>query len=187
MKVRVLSSAQSKEELLNSNSFFLHLLQHLLTIPVSVTVIEPLHLQRIIAPELEMKRRFRIYGFGVLLGLVMAWGLFLRGRNTKNYTSWTPNNRILEEIRLDSTLETSDWFWCEMKCLGFSSIEYEALINDGNVNFNNGQVKTWPRTYEVEYETEDKGTLVIVFSKTETKHFSVLAVKKQGEKVNCDC
>ena len=44
-----------------------------------------------------MKRRLRIYGFGLGLGILMAWALFLRGRNTSNYTAWTPNNRILEE------------------------------------------------------------------------------------------
>lgn len=117
----------------------------------------------------------------------MAWALFLRGRNTKNYTSWTPNNRILEEIRLDSTFVTSDQFWCEMRCFGFSSIEYDELLNDGNVNFGNSYVKTWPRIYQVEYETEDNGVLVIKFAKTETKHFSVLSLTKQGEDIKCDC
>jgi hypothetical protein len=134
-----------------------------------------------------MKRRLRIYGFGMVLGLIMAWGLFLRGRNTKNYTSWTPNNRILEEIRLDSTLEPSKVFWCELNCLGFSSIEYDGLLNDGNVLFDESHVKTWPRSYKVEFETEDKGTLIMEYSKTETKHYSILSVDKKGESINCDC
>ncbi len=134
-----------------------------------------------------MKRRFRIYGFGLLLGTVMAWALFLRGRNTKNYTSWTPNNRILEEIRLDSTFSPSDVFWCEMGCLGFSSIELDELLNDGNVNFGESYVKTWPRTYQVAFETKDKGILVIEFSKSETRKFSILWVKKEGQEINCNC
>ncbi|MGB0391504.1 MAG: hypothetical protein ACPGRC_02720 [Salibacteraceae bacterium] len=134
-----------------------------------------------------MKRRLRIYGFGLLLGTVMAWALFLRGRNTKNYTSWTPNNRILEEIRLDSTLQTNDVFWCEINCLGFSSIEYEELLNDGNVLFDEGQVKVWPRTYVVEFETEAKGVLIIKFSKAESKRYSIVSVQKKGETINCDC
>ena len=134
-----------------------------------------------------MKRRLRIYGFGVALGLIMAWALFLRGRNTKNYTSWTPNNRILEEIRLDSTLQLTDAFWCELSCLGFSSIEYDEMLNEGNVMFNESQVKTWPRSYQVEYKTKNKGTLRVNFSKTETKNFSVLTVTKKGESIKCDC
>ena len=134
-----------------------------------------------------MKRRFRIYGFGLLLGCIMAWALFLRGRNTKNYTSWTPNNRILEEIRLDSTLIPSQVFWCELNCLGFSSIEYEELLNDGNVLFDESQVKKWPRSYIVEFETEEKGTLTVSYSKTESRHYSVLSVAKVGETIKCDC
>ena len=134
-----------------------------------------------------MKRRFRIYGFGLVLGLIMAWGLFLRGRNTKNYTLWTPNNRILEEIRLDSSLVPSPVFWCELKCMGFTSIEYNELLNDGNVIFNESNVKTWPRTYWVEYRTENKGVLRISYSKTETKHYSILSVEKKDETIKCDC
>lgn len=134
-----------------------------------------------------MKRRLRIYGFGLLLGVVMAWALFLRGRNTKNYTAWTPNNRILEEIRLDQTLEKSDMFWCQMKCIGFSSIEYDQLVNDGNVNFGKSQVEKWPRTYQVELETESNGTLIIEYSKTENKHFTIINVSKEGAQVSCDC
>ena len=134
-----------------------------------------------------MKRRLRIYGFGLGLGLIMAWALFLRGRNTSNYTAWTPNNRILEEIRLDSTLTLDDAFWCEVRCLGFSSIEYDELLNDGNVIFGESHVETWPRSYKVEFETEDKGTLVIEYSKTEAKHFDVMNISKKGEDISCDC
>ncbi|UTW65016.1 hypothetical protein KFE94_10020 [bacterium SCSIO 12643] len=133
-----------------------------------------------------MKRRLRIYGFGLALGTILAWALFLRGRNTKNYTAWTPNNRILEEIRL-SDLEKTDAFWCQMKCYGFSSIEYDALVNDGNVNFRKSQVENWPRMYQVELETEDKGTLIIEYSKTEGKHFEIIRVVKEGSQINCDC
>ena len=134
-----------------------------------------------------MKRRLRIYGFGLVLGTIMAWALFLRGRNTKNYTSWTPNNRILEEIRLDPTLQTNDVFWCEINCLGFSSIEYEALLNDGNVLFDEGQVKTWPRTYVVEYDADSKGVLIIKFSKEESNKYSIVSVTKRDEPIKCDC
>ncbi len=134
-----------------------------------------------------MLRRLRIYGFGVGLGLLLAWALFLRGRNTKNYTLWTPNNRILEEIRLDQNLETSDKFWCEIRCIGFSSIEYKELLNDGEVDFGESQTKIWPRMYRVEFETENKGALVIDFSKTELKEFSILSVSKKGEEISCDC
>ena len=134
-----------------------------------------------------MKRRLRIYGFGMALGLMLAWALFLRGRNTKAYTSWTPNNRILEEIRLDSTFQTTDKFWCEMGCVGFSSIEFDELLNDGEVQFGESQAKTWPRMYRVEYIVKNKGVLVLDFSKTETKHFEVIRVAKKGEEINCDC
>ena len=134
-----------------------------------------------------MLRRLRIYGVGLGLGLLMAWALFLRGRNTKNYTAWTPNNRILEEIRLDTSLVNGDDFWCEMKCLGYSSIDYDELLNEGNVIFGDSHVKTWPRSYKVELETENKGTLVLVYSKTESKHFKVISVTKKSEDISCDC
>ena len=134
-----------------------------------------------------MKRRLRIYGFGMALGLMLAWALFLRGRNTKAYTAWTPNNRILEEIRLDSSFQTTDKFWCEMNCVGFSSIEFDKLLNDGEVLFGESQAKTWPRMYRVELETDKKGTLVLDFSKTELKHFEVVKVAKKGEEIQCDC
>lgn len=134
-----------------------------------------------------MKRRLRIYGFGLVLGLMLAWAFFLRGRNTKAYTGWTPNNRILEEIRLDSSFQTTDKFWCEMDCIGFSSIELDKLLNDGEVKFNESQVKTWPRVYRVEYKAKDKGVLVLDFSKTKAKHFEVIKVAKKGVEFPCVC
>lgn len=134
-----------------------------------------------------MKRRFAVYGFGVVLGLIMAWALFLRGRNTSNYTAWTPNNRILEEIRLDTTLQTTDKFWCEMKCLGFSSIEYNELLLTGNVDFSTSQVKTWPRTYRVEFDTESNGIMVVDFIFNENNHREIKSVSKKGEEISCDC
>lgn len=134
-----------------------------------------------------MKRRLKIYGFGVALGLILAWALFLRGRNTKNYIAWTPNNRILEEIRLDSTLETTDAFWCEMHCLGFSSLEYDELINNGNVMFDESQAKEFPRMYRVKLETENNGVLVIDFIFNENNHRSIDRVGKLGEEISCDC
>lgn len=138
-----------------------------------------------------MKRRFTIYGFGVVLGLILAWGLFLRGRNMKNYTSWTPNNRILEEIRLDTSLVLNQNNWCEIQCLGFSSITYDALLNSGNVVFSESDVTSWPRTYLVEFKTDKNGTLRVNYAKTKSKHFSILWIKKETEKVEtpiiCDC
>lgn len=135
----------------------------------------------------NMLRRLRIYGVGLGLGLIMAWALFLRGRDTKNYTAWTPNNRILEEVRLDSSMVMDEVFWCQLNCLGFSSIEYDELLNEGNVIFGESQVKTWPRSYKVEFETSKKGTLEVVYSKTEQKHFEVVSVSKKGEEISCDC
>lgn len=138
-----------------------------------------------IAQILYMKRRLRIYGFGFALGLIVAWAMFLRGRNTKNYTAWTPNNRILEEIRLDKKLQYSDAFWCEMKCLGFSSIDLDELVNDGNVAFNESDPKSVTKMYRVKLDT-DRGTLVIDYL-FHPDYRSVKKVFVEGKESNCNC
>lgn len=132
-----------------------------------------------------MKRRLRIYGFGFALGLLVAWAMFLRGRNTKNYTAWTPNNRILEEIRLDKQLDYTDAFWCELKCLGYSSIDLEALVNDGNVAFDESDVESSTKMYRVKLDT-DHGVLVIDYL-FHPDYRSVKQVFVEGKTNNCNC
>ena len=133
-----------------------------------------------------MKRRFRVYGFGFLLGIIMAWALFLRGRNTKPYTAWTPNNRVLEEIRLDTQLDLDASFWCKITCLGFNSLDYDHLINDGNVAFDESEIEKDKKRYRVKLKVEDKGVLVVDYL-FEESHRSVVNVFKEGEDIKCDC
>ncbi len=63
-----------------------------------------------------MLRRLRVYFTGFGIGLIMVYVLFKNGED-RNLDIWTPEQRILEEIRNDSVFQASDKLACYVECV----------------------------------------------------------------------
>jgi hypothetical protein len=82
-------------------------------------------------------RRFRLFAFGLLMGCVIVYFMLWRG---KNLTGWTPNNRVLEAVRLSEITYTKK-AECLRSCLNVTETELTALFdNKGSVDFSNSEV-----------------------------------------------
>jgi len=111
-----------------------------------------------------MARRLRIYLFGVGLGLLLTWALVLRHRNTEDLLAWTPENRVLNALREDTALQKPDQYICLLDCYDLTSLDVEALLNDGAVDFSKSQTKTDPKEYLVQYALTDERVLSAWFA-----------------------
>src|ERR1051326_2270659 len=70
-------------------------------------------------------RRLRLYGFGVLLGVILSYFLLFRGRDLG---FWTPGNRVLEKLRLSEIVYTEN-AECKLQCLNVSKGEIRKLFD----------------------------------------------------------
>ncbi len=132
-----------------------------------------------------MWRRIRVFMFGVGLGLIVTWALVLRNRNTDEYLKWMPNERILEEIRIDSNTVLPPNFDCLLGCLDVTSLDYEQLTLEGRVNFEKSSPRETPKVYLVEHETEN-GILTAVYEFTGDEQHLVELYRDHPSQ-NCNC
>lgn len=79
-----------------------------------------------------MLRRLRIYFTGFGIGLVMVY-IFFGKDDSRDLDIWTPSQRILEEVRADSSLLNGSVWNCVLTCLSLDSAQAIALITDAQV------------------------------------------------------
>ena len=132
-----------------------------------------------------MWRKLRIYLFGVVLGLILTWALVLRNRNADEFLKWTPGNRVLSEIKNDSSLVYPDDFSCTLDCHNLSSLDWENLLEEGSVNFQESSTRSKPKIYRVEYEDEDR-LIKADFSVTEDRQELLMIQTDEDLKCNCN-
>ena len=63
-----------------------------------------------------MLRRLRVYFTGFGIGLIVVYVLFKNGED-RDLDIWTPEQRILEDIRNDDTFQKSEKLACYVSCL----------------------------------------------------------------------
>jgi hypothetical protein len=133
----------------------------------------------------HVRRRLGVYFFGVGLGLILTWALVIRNRNKQDLLFWLPEERVLEVIRSDSNLEYSETFWCRMKCLQFSSIDLDQLLQEGDVNFANRREEGEQKIYQIDYNVEPgkKMSVEVALFDREAKLINVFS----SEELKCDC
>lgn len=132
------------------------------------------------------KRRLRIYGIGVGLGIMLSWALLLRHRNTDDLLGWTPTNRLLDAVEMKGDTALSNTFYCELKCQGFDSEDWNKLLKDGKVDFEASSTHTDPKVYLFTYDTEKHGVLEAMVEFSDST-IAVTSVNRKGENKSCDC
>jgi hypothetical protein len=133
-----------------------------------------------------MWRRIRIYTFGLGLGLILTWALVLRNRNMAELLAWTPSERVLNELRADSTLKNPLTLACYLQCNRVNSLNYEQLFSDGNVLFSESIPRGEHKMYRIETKLEDKRVLFADFVFSDTQ-IVLNDMQVRGENNSCDC
>ncbi|MEZ4720787.1 MAG: hypothetical protein R2813_02800 [Flavobacteriales bacterium] len=73
-----------------------------------------------------MFRRLRIYFTGFGIGLIIVVIMFWRD-DSRDMDIWTPEQRILEDIRLDSIFLDGKTLHCYQECLGLTDDQLSSL------------------------------------------------------------
>jgi hypothetical protein len=91
-------------------------------------------------------QRFKFFGIGVGLGCVIVYFLLIRNRD---FPAWLPEDRVLEELAVDSVIIAND-----IQLPFADSLLKERILNS-DVIFDESKVRDMAcREYQLESETE---------------------------------
>jgi hypothetical protein len=126
---------------------------------------------------LNFKQRLVRYLIGVLIGLLLVYAFF----GTRDWTGWTPENRV-RELFVNSEIRITDKARCELKCCGRSIGHVVNAIATGDVLFSESETKGDPLFYVVQssFDKEIKFTF-------QTKDSIATLVKVVKPGVTCPC
>lgn len=127
-------------------------------------------------------RRFKFYGFGFLLGMLLV-GMLFRGRTGCK----SPSTLKIEELRAQP-IEYTQHATCRMKCRDISEEEVKYVINNGTINYDKSNVHDTPcGTYAVEATTQDAQHIRIVIADCGFTSKIVTAIDLGSEQDKCEC
>ena len=102
--------------------------------------------------------RLRVYLLGVGLGVGLVF-VFFKDR-TSVLSSWTPNQRILQELQQKDMLSLPRWK-CYTYCWG---VDREAsFFSDGDVQFSESKPQANPREYKVYFDINEEKHVSMTF------------------------
>jgi hypothetical protein len=129
----------------------------------------------------DLIRRFKLYGFGLLLGVLIV-SVVYKGKGCQ-----MPGSAKLEELSWQK-LEYTKHGECRMKCRGISEAEIKQVLKSGKVNYDKSDVHDKPfPTYAVEGVTADGQNVRIVIADCDTISRVVTAINLTSDKDSCDC
>lgn len=130
----------------------------------------------------DLMRRFKFYGFGVLLGL-LAVSVIYKGKGCK-----MPGSLKMEELA-SQKLEFTSTGECTMLCRNITENEIIQVLKGGNVNYDKSDVHAKPYPiYDVEGKTSSGKQLSIIIADIDTTSnmLSVVDLKQTIDTCNCD-
>jgi hypothetical protein len=129
----------------------------------------------------QLFARFRLYGFGFLLGL-LAVSFIYKGKSCQ-----MPASAKLEELSYQR-LEYTKHGACRMECRGITEEEIKTLLKSGKINYDKSKVRDKPcGTYAVEGKTKDGQQVRIVIADCDTISKVVTAIDLTLENDTCTC
>jgi hypothetical protein len=100
----------------------------------------------------------------------------------RNITSWTPKNRVLNEIK-ELPMHLNDRENCLLNCLEMNVDSLKSIIAAGSVDFGESDVSNEEkRQYQLSFESEK-----IKNARVEIREDSVVLINLQLSSTNCDC
>lgn len=116
------------------------------------------------------------------LGLLLSYVFF-----GDRYPTWLPGSVIKEEI-IKGTLTYSDKATCLMECKNITKDAIVDLLENGDVNFGESDVRGGPcPSYVIEGETRDGRSLKLVFAKCDSIAELTLASDLNDKRDDCNC
>lgn len=129
----------------------------------------------------ELIRRFKLYGFGFLLGLLVVSFIY-KGKGCQ-----LPASAKLEELSYQK-LEYTKHGSCRMVCRGITEEEIKVVLKSGKINYDKSDVHDKPcGTYAVEGTTQDGQQVRIVIADCDTISKVVTAIDLRIDQDTCSC
>ena len=135
----------------------------------------------------DLIRRFKLYGFGFLLGILIV-SIVYKGKGCQ-----LPNSAKIEELGWQK-MEFSQHAACRMECRHITEAEIREILGtgkttgSGKVNYSKSDVhdKPYP-TYAIEGLTAGGKSLRIVIADCDTISKVVTTIDLKMENDTCDC
>ncbi len=135
----------------------------------------------------DLYRRFRLYGFGFLIGMLIV-SIVYKGKGCQ-----LPNSAKMEELGWQR-LEYTQHAQCRMECRHITEADIRQILGkgetrgSGKVNYSKSDVhhKPYP-TYAIEGMTSSGKSLRIVIDDADTISKVVTTIDLRMEKDSCDC
>lgn len=129
----------------------------------------------------DLYRRLKLYGFGVLLGIIVVMFIY-KGKGCK-----MPGSMKLEELSFQQK-EFSTIVKCKMECLKVEEKELLELFTKGKINYDKSEVRTKPcGTYIIEGVTQTKKQLELTVADCDTISKIITFVSIAQPNTNCGC
>lgn len=129
----------------------------------------------------DLYRRFKLYGFGVLLGILVV-NFVYKGKGCQ-----MPGSAKLEELAYQK-LELTKHGACRMECRHITEEEIKDVLKTGKINYSKSYVRDKPcGTYAVEGNTKDGQHIRIVIADCDSISKVVTAIDLGMEKDSCEC
>lgn len=100
---------------------------------------------------MDLKRRFKLFGFGIILGIIVSFFFFQSRLNV--FTDWLPGNRV--KLRLRSTyVGNSAEVDAMIKANNWPDTLANCFMWKGNVKFSESKTRSTPMVYMVDWELD---------------------------------
>ncbi|MBL7891139.1 MAG: DUF4258 domain-containing protein [Bacteroidia bacterium] len=133
----------------------------------------------LIKKDSDLWRRFRLYGFGLLLGCLLVSII------TKGKACQMPGTLKMEELN-SQKLEFTPHAGCKLMCLGISEDDIKEMMKKGDVNYGKSEVHAKPcPKYAIEGYTHDGHSILIIVGDCDSIS-TIIEVTGENEMCRCD-
>ena len=123
-------------------------------------------------------RRFRVFLFGVGLGLLFVYAVF----GDRDVTAWFPERKILRAID-SSEVTITERAFCQLRCNNFPEEDLSNLLQGADIDFWNSDTRRKPCPhYHITSEDEKVFMIWEVCEKQKTAELLLFKTDK-----NCGC
>ena len=132
---------------------------------------------------MKIQQRLNRYLIGLVLGLILVAIFF----NDRDWGGWTPNAQVLEKA-MTGYQEPSEKIRCQMICMDVDVSKLKALMEDGDVEFDQSKVDGYPKIYYIEHVDSEGNEL---YTKWKFEEISLTKLDATlieiGPLKDCDC
>jgi hypothetical protein len=134
---------------------------------------------------MKQSRRILLFLFSALLiGIPSVYFLFYSS-GAAGDNCWLPNCRVL--LRIEKTFQGTDFAYCMMECYDFGEKEYNGMLADGNVEFDESHTKGERKEYLIVTENAQGEELRIRFkAQGELAHLVEINGDTGNNKCTCE-